>query len=312
MGLSDVGEGNSMLDSSSTDDDSFEFRMLMAYAKRTLPIDKAPKVGNRKPDKSSVEGSNVGAAHNVGSNQQAKVELRQTGRIQSGGKEKNHARKSNRKRKSIWRRIPCLRGESEKCQAFVEQEGMDEEGKMMFKSSCKITFPEAEYESKPSADEVAEMLQKVMNSKQQKDTIGVIHSCSLEVDATGNDQKTIDQIIALLTTEGDSIDEEIKKDPTFTRLLGEKPSLTIFKKVMDSVLEVALPAEMNSEAESETERKLKKIAFVVHATTRFAAVGNHPMTQIMGFGTKYLQENYTAWVTKKGGWAKLMKEEYID
>ncbi|XP_041072460.1 apoptosis facilitator Bcl-2-like protein 14 isoform X2 [Carcharodon carcharias] len=302
MGPSDAVEDNSMLDSNSTDDDSFEFRMLMAYAKRTLPIDKAPKASNGKPDKPSVEGSNVGAAHNVGSNQQAKVELRQTSKIQSGGKERNCARKSSGRRKSIWRRIPCLRGESEKCKAsFVEQQGMDEEGKMMFKSSYKITFPEAEYESMPSANEVAEMLQKIMNAKQQKNTVGVIRSYSLEVDATGDDQKTIDWIIALLTTEGDSIDEEIKKDPTFTRLLGEKPSLTIFKKVMDSVLEVALPAEINSEVESETERKLKKIAFVVHATTRFAAVGNHPMTQIMGFGTKYLQDNYTAWVTQKGG-----------
>ncbi|GCB77399.1 hypothetical protein scyTo_0018464, partial [Scyliorhinus torazame] len=161
--------------------------------------------------------------------------------------------------------------------------------------------------SEPSVDEVVDMLQKILKPKNFR----VIRSCSLEVDV-GDQQKTIDHIISLLSSEGDTIEKEIKQDPNFSRLLGEKPTLSIFKQVMDSVLEVALPTKVNSELESETERKLKMIAFVVHATTRFAADGNHPMAQIMGFGTKYLQENCTSWVSQKGGWAKLMEEEHID
>ncbi|XP_078076077.1 uncharacterized protein LOC144498599 isoform X2 [Mustelus asterias] len=305
MGPSDTEERNSMMDSSSTDDNSFEFRILMAYAKKTLPIDIAPKAGKGKPDKASAEGSSEGAAHNVGSNEQAKVELRQTDKTESAGKERSRARKSKGKKKSIWKRIPCLRGESEKSNTPFE--GMDEEDGS-FKSSYKVAGPEAECE--PSVNEVAEMLQKIIGLP-LKATFEMTHSCSLEVDATEDEQRALDQIIAILTTQGDTIEEEIKKDSNITRLLGEKPSLTIFKQVMDSVLEVALPTKMNSDEESETARKLR-IAFVVHATTRFAAVSHHPMAQIMGFGAKYLQENCTTWVTQKGGWAKLLEEEHID
>ncbi|XP_067907350.1 apoptosis facilitator Bcl-2-like protein 14 [Heterodontus francisci] len=307
MGPSDAAEGNSMLDHSSTGDNSLEFRILMAYARRTLPINKAPKAGEGKPHKFSGEGSSMG----VGTNQQAKVELKQTDIIQPDGKEKNHVHKSKGKRKSRWKRlIPCLRGEASNYNApSATEQGKSEADERVFQSQYKMALPEPECKSEPHVNEVAEMLQKIMNSKMQKVDFLMFRSCSLEVDAGEDDQKAIDRIVAFLTAKGDSIDEEIKKDPQFTRLFGEKPSLSFFNKVMDSVLEVVLPAEMNSEVGSETERKLKKFAFVVHATTRFATVDNHPMARIMGFGTKYLQENFTTWVNQKGGWEKIIEEQ---
>ncbi|XP_038637181.1 uncharacterized protein LOC119955231 [Scyliorhinus canicula] len=304
MGPSDAGEVNSLMDPSSTDDSSFEYRILMAYAKRTWPKDKAAKADTGKADKATLRESGVGAEYHVGPNQQIKVKLRQTDKTQSDGKKKSHARKSKGKRKSIWSRIPCFRGESEKSNTPFG--GMDEQDNIC-KSSNIIAVPEAQCDSEPSVNEVVDMLQKIMNPKNFR----MIRSCSLEVDV-GDEQKTIEQIISLLSREGDIIENEIKQDPNFSRLLGEKPSLSIFNQVMDSVLEVALPPKTDSELESETERKLKMIAFVVHATTRFAADGNHPMAQIMGFGTKYLQENCISWVAQKGGWAKLIEEEHID
>uniref|UniRef100_UPI00398EA69C apoptosis facilitator Bcl-2-like protein 14 n=1 Tax=Pristiophorus japonicus TaxID=55135 RepID=UPI00398EA69C len=327
MGPSDAAKNNSMLDCSSTDDDSFEFRILMAYAKRTLPTDKvpnifltAPKAGKGKPDKSSGEGSSVDAPHCVGSNRQTIVKIKQTDIIHHDGNKKSHIHKSKGKRK--WKRfIPqCLRAEAANYEAAsVGEQGKTEEDEMVLRSSYKSALPESICklepcgisESEPRANDVAEMLQEIMNSKVQMCTFRVLRSSSLEVDA-GDDQKAIDQIVAFLTTKGDSIDEKIKKDPQLAKLFGERPSLSFFKKIMDCALQVALPIEMNSEAESETEINLKKFAFVVHATTRFAAVGNHPMARIMGFGTKYLQETFNTWVEEKGGWEKIIEEEHID
>ncbi|XP_067855722.1 apoptosis facilitator Bcl-2-like protein 14 [Heptranchias perlo] len=320
MGTSDAAESNSMSDCSSTDDNSFEFRILMAYAQRTLPIDKvskklpASKAGKGKPDKSSGERSRVGAPHGVDLSQQAVVEPKPTDIIQYDGEEKSHVHKSRGKRNSGWKRlIPrCLLAAEANYEApSAGEQGKSEEDEMVLKPSYKIALSEPVCKSEPPINEVAEKLQKIINSKMQMFTFKMYRSSSLEVDAGEDDQKAIDQIVAFLTTKGDSLDEEIKKDPQFATLFGEKSSFSFFKKVMDYVLQVALPAEMNSEVESETEGKLK-IAFVVHATTRFAAVDNHPMARIMGFGTKYLQENFTTWVMQKGGWEKIMEEEHID
>ncbi|XP_069759838.1 apoptosis facilitator Bcl-2-like protein 14 [Narcine bancroftii] len=156
--------------------------------------------------------------------------------------------------------------------------------------------------------EVTEILQDVTNSAV---SFRMLHSPSLEKDGA-DDQKTIDRIVEFLTTKGDFIDEEMKKDPQFGSLFGEKPSFSVFKKIMDYSLQATLPVEMNSEAGKETKVNLNKFAFVVHATTKFAVTGNHPMIQIMGFGTKYLQENFSTWLGEKGGWEKIIEEEYSE
>ncbi|XP_060695357.1 apoptosis facilitator Bcl-2-like protein 14 isoform X1 [Hemiscyllium ocellatum] len=300
MGPSDAGEGSSMLDYSSTDDDSCEFRILMAYAQRTLPMAKASKTVKEEAHMPLVEESSGSAS---------KVELRQTDKIQFDGKVKSPACKVKHRRKPLWKRIPCLRGETDKSDINLKEQGMKEEDKVECKSSHEFAIPDTTQQNSPLSvnDQVAEMLQEIMNSKMQKGTFRVLRSCSLEVDGAEDHQKAIDQIIAILTTEGDHINEEIKKDPQFSKLFGENSSFSIFKTIMDSVLEATLPAETNSEMESETDGTLKKIAFVVHATTRFAAAGHHPMARIMGFGAKYLQEHYDTWVMQNGGWEELIK-----
>ncbi|XP_048448962.1 apoptosis facilitator Bcl-2-like protein 14 [Rhincodon typus] len=295
MDLSDAGEDSSMLDCTSMDDNSYEFRILMAYAQRTLPMAKVTKTGKKEADMPSIGVSSLSAS---------KVEQRQTDKIQFDRKVKSHDRKFKHRRKPLWKRIPCLRGETDKSDIDFKEQGINEEDKMEFKSSHEFAFPDTIQQNSELSvnDQIAEMLQEIMNSTMQKGTFRMLRSCSLEVDGAEDHQKAIDWIIALLTTEGDHIDEEIKKDPQFSKLFGERSSFSIFKTIMDSVLEATVPAETNSEMDSQTEGNLKKIAFVVHATTRFAAAGYHPVARIMGFGAKYLQEHYTTWVMQKGGW----------
>ncbi|XP_048404280.1 apoptosis facilitator Bcl-2-like protein 14 [Stegostoma tigrinum] len=305
MGLSDAGEDSSMLDCTSMDDNSYEFRILMAYAKRTLPMAKVTKTGKKEADMPSIEVSSLSAS---------KVEQCHTDKIQFDRKVKSHNRKFKHRRKPLWKRIPCLRGETDKSDINFKEQGINEEYKMELKSSHEFALPDTIQQNSELSvnDQVAEMLLEIMNSTMQKGTFRMLRSYSLEVDGAEDHQKAIDQIIALLTTEGDHINEEIKKDPQFSKLFGEKSSFSIFKTIMDSVLEATVPAETNSEMDSQTEGNLKKIAFVVHATTRFAAAGHHPVARIMGFGAKYLQEHYTTWVMQKGGWEEIIKEKKTD
>ncbi|XP_051886443.1 apoptosis facilitator Bcl-2-like protein 14 [Pristis pectinata] len=315
MGPSDDAvESNSMSENNSADDNSFEFRILMAYAERTFLMDErsknkssSSKIGKRKANQSAGARDNVDLPHNVSPDEHPKVELKESTVIHSDENKKNSVRKSKRKPK--WKRlIPrCLRAATSNREA--EEYGKSEAVEAALRSSCEIVFPEPEHVSELDPHEVAEMLQNVMNTTV---SFRMLRSPSLEVDRPDDDQKTIDRIVEFLTAKGDSIDEEIKKDPQFAKLFSEKSSFSFFKKVMDYALQATLPVEMNSEAESEAKVKLNKFALVVHATTKFAVAGNHPMARIMGFGTKYLQENFTTWVVEKGGWEQIIEEEYVD
>ncbi|XP_072123765.1 uncharacterized protein [Mobula birostris] len=310
MGSSDAEESNSMSEYNSADDNCFEFRILMAYAERSLLADGGWKtklalsaMDKREANQSSSKGDKLNPAHNVSPNGHSKDSTL----IQSDQKRKNPIRK--RKRKLKWRRwVPrCLRVETSKYdgEAYGESEGVD----AVLRTPCEIVLPEPARDSEVNPHKVAEILQNVMNTTT---SFRVLCFSSVEVDAPEDDQKTVDQIVKFLTAKGDSIDEKIKKDPQFAKLFGEKSTFSFFKKVMDYALQVTLPEEINSEAECESKENLNKFAFVVHATTKFAVGGNHPMTRIMGFGTKYLQENFSTWVKKKGGWENIIEEEYID
>ncbi|XP_072915510.1 apoptosis facilitator Bcl-2-like protein 14 [Hemitrygon akajei] len=310
MGSSDSEESNSMSEYNSADDNCFEFRILMAYAERSLLADGRSKnklalsaMDKREANQSSSKGDKLDPSHNVSPNGHRKDSTL----IWSDEKQKKPVRKSKRKFK--WKRWAprCLRAETSKYDGkmYEESGGID----TARSHACEIDLPEPARDSEVNPHKVAEILQNVMNTTT---SFRMLRSSSLEADGTEAEQKTIDQIVEFLTARGDSIDEKIKKDPQFAKLFSEKPTFSFFKKVMDYALQVALPEEINSEADCESKENLNKFAFVVHATTKFAVSGNHPMTRIMGFGTKYLQEKFTVWVKDKGGWENIIEEECID
>uniref|UniRef100_A0A4W3HYF4 Apoptosis facilitator Bcl-2-like protein 14 n=1 Tax=Callorhinchus milii TaxID=7868 RepID=A0A4W3HYF4_CALMI len=302
MGSLDESENEIMLDSSPTDMDSVEFKILMAYAKRTLPLDKVSQLN--AADKEIVLNGAFGETEEM---------VNDSGKREKNGKDKtrseNHARKSKRKKKSGWRRcIPqCLRAEANEYASPVAQVQEESGGDAMPLSSYPDIIYERpqEHEVEPQFNEIAEVLQEIIDSKLTGFKFRLLRSTSLEVDSEDEEQRAVDQIVKILTTSGDNLNEEMKNDPQFSKIFGKIPSISLFKKVMDCVIQVALPEETSSEAASKENGKLNQIAFVMHATTKFAALGNHPMARVMGFGAKYLQENYCTWITEQGGWVRL-------
>lgn len=296
MGSADAAESNSASGHSTAEDDSFEYRVLMAYAKRTLSVDKLtpPKTGDRRTEPPSG-----------GRRSEGPLPQRESATHHSKGSTKHRAHR----RRFKWKRVipRCLRA-----QASSDREpevGMGDVDDMERSCSPEIIVPEEECVSETVAQEVAKMLQDVMSTKV---SFRMLHSTSVEVDGPDftDDQKAIDRIVEFLTTKGDSIDEEIKKDPQFGKLFGEKPSFSFFKKIMDYVQQTALPADAESEGKGKA--TLKQFAFIVHATTKFAVFANFPMARVMGYGEVYLRENFSTWVKEEGGWDKIMEEQYVD
>ncbi|XP_078272582.1 uncharacterized protein LOC144603326 [Rhinoraja longicauda] len=286
MGLADAAESNSV------QDDSFEYRVLMAYAERTCPGDKLtpPQAGGGRSKPLSGRRRRMMCRGTSGHPETI------TAHRESSTRHRSHRRRSK------WNMLfpRCVRTQSSSENEL--EGGMSEAIPQAEGPSMDIVVPELECETDPH--EVAEMLHDVLSAPV---SFKMLHSTSLEVDSPDK-QKTIDRIVEFLTAEGDSIDDKIKKDPQFGKLFGDKPSFSFFKKIMDYALQTALPVD----AEAEAKDKLKQFAFVVHATTNFAVYANLPMALIMGYGEVYLRENFSNWVKEKGGWDMIMEEQHVD
>ncbi|XP_032076382.1 apoptosis facilitator Bcl-2-like protein 14 [Thamnophis elegans] len=120
------------------------------------------------------------------------------------------------------------------------------------------------------------------------------------LDGLDNEENVIDAIVALLRKSGDELEEEMRKDKTFCQSIWNMmTSYAFFRRVTDQFLE-EMP--IDSTVNSEDEVKSMKVALIMEATTRLTAVDNHPMNLVLGFGTKYLQENFSPWIQSQGGW----------
>ncbi|EMP38480.1 Apoptosis facilitator Bcl-2-like protein 14 [Chelonia mydas] len=113
------------------------------------------------------------------------------------------------------------------------------------------------------------------------------------------EERIIETIVALLRQSGDKLEEMIKRDSTFYHCVTKMLSYAFFKKLTDQYLE-----EVPGDSTKETEGKIQctKAAFVMEVTTRLTAVDNHPMNMVLGFGVKYLKENFSPWIQNHGGW----------
>ncbi|NXD11341.1 B2L14 protein, partial [Nothocercus nigrocapillus] len=114
-----------------------------------------------------------------------------------------------------------------------------------------------------------------------------------------DEEKIIQTIVALLRQSGDELEEKIEKDKTFYQHLVNRLSYSFFERLIDLTL-TAVSADSTSETEGRAQ--CTKAAFALEVATRLTAVDSHPMNMILGFGVKYLREHFTPWIQYQGGW----------
>uniref|UniRef100_A0A8D2HGY2 BCL2 like 14 n=1 Tax=Urocitellus parryii TaxID=9999 RepID=A0A8D2HGY2_UROPR len=118
---------------------------------------------------------------------------------------------------------------------------------------------------------------------------------------TPKENEIISKIVELLKFSGDQLDRELKKDKTLPSNLQDIMSYSVFKTITDQFL-----GNVDTRGESEVKAQGFKAALAIDAIGKLTAIDNHPMNRVLGFGTKYLKENFSPWVQQHGGWEKIL------
>ncbi|KAG6939533.1 BCL2 like 14 [Chelydra serpentina] len=305
------------------DRDTVEYKVLMAYAQRRLSVSKYGQLLEREAK--TLKGSSTERGESEGIPPAGKGERHQELSVQDKGP--TTQRKKQRKKKFMRRCLllfSCARGEREEGpqELAPNQDTVNGNGLKM-PMACPRLAGEAE-----SFFHVADRLAEIVNAKSHPAPRGVgfralERTPSLEADGgqlkfpqekggEKDEEEIIETIVALLRQSGDKLEETIKKDRTFYRCITEMLSYAFFKKLTDQYLE-----EVPGDSTRETEGKIQctKAAFVMEVTTRLTAVDNHPMNMVLGFGVKYLKENFSPWIQNHGGWENalgLLDEEEVE
>ncbi|KAM6162638.1 apoptosis facilitator Bcl-2-like protein 14 [Erethizon dorsatum] len=115
------------------------------------------------------------------------------------------------------------------------------------------------------------------------------------------EDEVIAKIVELLKYSGDQLEKELKKDKDLMSSFQDGLSYLVFKTITDQFLK-----GVDTRGESEVKAQGFKAALAIDAMAKLTAIDNHPMNRVLGFGAKYLKENFSPWVQQHGGWEKIL------
>ncbi|ELK11943.1 Apoptosis facilitator Bcl-2-like protein 14 [Pteropus alecto] len=93
----------------------------------------------------------------------------------------------------------------------------------------------------------------------------------------------------------------LKKDKALMNSFRDGLTYSVFKTITDQFLR-----GIDTRGESEVKAQGFKAALAIDVMAKLTAIDNHPMNKMLGFGTKYLKENFSSWVQQHGGWEKVL------
>ncbi|KAJ8002751.1 hypothetical protein DPEC_G00162200 [Dallia pectoralis] len=182
--------------------------------------------------------------------------------------------------------------------------------------TCNIVSDVAESEGSLSG--VADRLTQIADTVKIS-PVYVLKSCSTDnfkTDETlDNNADVIRKLVELLKVSGDVLDEEIKRNPILQKHFQTSFNYGMFEKLTTILLRAKReggPELSHVGPASEESVQKEQIALAFEVTSRLSALDLHPMNRAMGFGLRYLQQHFTAWVKKQGGWNKAFDCEDCD
>ncbi|XP_009878028.1 PREDICTED: apoptosis facilitator Bcl-2-like protein 14 [Charadrius vociferus] len=297
--------------------DSIEYKILMAYAQRRLSVSKYRKL---LKNEANVQNSSSLIRRKVEIDHQRDKDGPSRRIVYQGGMTEQH-RKKQSKRKYLpgyCLPFPCRRAEQEKSPAPSLHQGHCT--KVCEAQSEIVLQGNPQHQTSETADvnHIADKLAKLVTSRSQESPSDVsfkimFQSPCQEEDDTGptdetegderDEEKIIQTIVSLLRQSGDQLEEKIKKDRVFYHHFKDMLSYTFFKRITDLFLE-----DVSAVSTSEPGHQVQctKVAFTMEVATRLTAVDNHPMNLVLGFGSKYLREHFKPWIQEQGGWEKAL------
>lgn len=89
----------------------------------------------------------------------------------------------------------------------------------------------------------------------------------------------------------------VEERQDFDEHLPGQVSYSVFKTITDQFLR-----GVDTRGELEVRAQSCKAALAIDIVAKLTTVDNHPMNRVLGFGTKYLRDNFSPWVQQHGGW----------
>ncbi|KAM3832953.1 apoptosis facilitator Bcl-2-like protein 14 isoform 2-T3 [Vipera latastei] len=310
-----------------TDRTSLEFRVLMAYAQRRLSASKYGQLLEREP-RVQEERRRVVEVNTLAKEEEVPFpEISPEDHKPPNQKDQKKVKKKKKKKakkaktRTNWKCfcIPsCLRPQAEDTRSQRVFRKQDSVNGHAMKLVSRIEGLSDDSDIPRLAERLVEIVDCSRFPDGKKSIVVVERALNLEEDGGSaskpippaeddgldNEEKVIDAIVALLRKSGDELEEKMKKDKTFCQCIWDMmPSYAFFRRVADQFLE-EIP--IDSTVSSEDELKRIKLALIMEATTRLTVMDNHPMNLVLGFGTKYLQENFSPWIQSQGGLMKAL------
>ncbi|XP_048371408.1 apoptosis facilitator Bcl-2-like protein 14 [Sphaerodactylus townsendi] len=290
------------------DKSSMEYKMLMVYVQRRLPASKYGQLLERE-----AKGQEGSSPIRLEGPEATPVERGKAPQDLPPGDSKCPSRKKSqkKKRRSNLKRLflpSCLRGQPGEDPRKSEVNGK-QPPPFRGQGDSGITRV---------ADKLAELvdhsrfnaggiefrgLDRTVSLEEDGRTASKMACQGPEDDGKDHEEKIIDTIVALLRKSGDELEAQMQKDKTFCSSFWDLMSYSFFRRIANQFLK-EIPVDPVRDSEDHVQST--RAAYVMEVTTRLTAVDNHPMNLVLGFGTKYLRENFKPWVCSHGGWEKAL------
>lgn len=128
------------------------------------------------------------------------------------------------------------------------------------------------------------------------------HGGALPPQNQTEDDQIIARIVELLKYSGEQLERELKKDKVLMACFLDGLSYPVVKTITDQFLR-----GVDTRGESEVKAQGFKAALAIDVIAKLTTIDNHPMNRVLGFGAKYLKENFSPWIQQHGGWEKILR-----
>ncbi|NXT76789.1 B2L14 protein, partial [Zapornia atra] len=279
--------------------DSIEYKILMAYAQRRLSVS---KYGKLLKNEANVQKSSSSSRRRL------KPKLQGLTIEQQGKKELKIYSPGHQVYLCCGRKALENQGvlQGPKTRSLVSEAQSESRRKENSQHQLSETT---------DVNHIADKLVKLVTSRSQEPLSDVgfksLHEavCEKQVASCPTEGKELDEeklihmIVSLLKQSGDRLEEKIKKDRVLSQCFKGMLSYPFFKRITDLFLEgvMADPAR-----EQGSQIQCAKVAFTMEVATRLTALDTHPMNLVLGFGLKYLRDHFKPWIRDQGGWEKAL------
>nr|XP_020512029.1 apoptosis facilitator Bcl-2-like protein 14 [Labrus bergylta] len=254
-------------------EDTTEFRLLMAYAKRRH----SNKEGEPKL---------VGQCGVPGNDEKT------TKTVEDEPEKKKKKKKGGKKLKVLRRILSCISPQTK----LAEHSPTAGEPDVNFRCGVPREDPKEEERLEEAVSRLSEIADDIQFIRPE-----------IEVDSPDD----VEKVIGLLLREaGDRLNdqnEELKQ--TISRIFW---NYDFFKRLISAFLNSMGLLPSNRETPGPQTSPKKQIAATCEVTSRLTAADTLPMNRLLGLGARYLQEHYSNWATEQGGYEEAFYSENED